>query len=398
MTTVERFLLALLGLAGLTSIAGSNAGFGGLFLFFLFRLLTGRWRGNLPAALLLGILLWGAASALFSPFRADALHSLKDSWAWLAILAASALAPETKSKLEFYSLPLSISALAASSLAACGFLFGTRWKGESFFDAAWAHQPSGAFFSHHLTLAGAASVAAFFLAGQALYCEYPRWRRILLWAGVSGCAVALLFSQARSYYLACIPAALVLLLGKGWKRAAAAALAGTLLAVAMLALGPATLRQRALSIFDSKNASNTERIYLWRAGWDMLKERPVLGWGPGTYKEASPPYRQPYAQFVQHEGLPRGFQTDCHAHNLYLQTALDTGLVGLGLFLAFMGSALWAVWRCRDTALRWGVAAAALAFCIGGLFEYNGGDAEVSTLFFFLLGLPLGISRPSDQA
>lgn len=398
MTLVERFFLSVLGLAGLTSMAGINGGLGGLLLFFFFHLFTGRWRGNLPSALLVGFLLWSVVSAFASPFQTEALRAVRDGWAWLALLAASALAPEVKRRLNFYSTPLSVGALAAGSLATCGFLWGTRWKGEHFFDPASAHLPTGAFFSHHLTLAGAAIVAGLFLAGQALYGEHPTWRRLLLWGGVAGCSLALLFSQARSYYLAALPAVLLLLFGKGWKRVAIMAGAGILAGVLLLALGPEPLRKRVFSIADSKNASNTERLYLWRAGADMLKEHPVLGWGPGSYTLASPPFREPYAQFVQHPGRPVGFQTDCHAHNLYLQIALDNGLVGLGLFLAFLASALWGVWRRGNPALRWGVTAAALAFCIGGLFEYNGGDAEVSTLFFFLLGLPLGGTRPTDTA
>jgi len=44
-------------------------------------------------------------------------------------------------------------------------------------------------------------------------------------------------------------------------------------------------------------------------------------------------------------------------------------------------------WRQPDPALKWGVLAALAAFLVGGLFEYNGGDVEVATLMFFLMGL-----------
>jgi O-antigen ligase len=385
----ERLFLALLGLAGLSSLAGTNAGLGGLTLFFLARLFSGRWRGTVPHALLAAFFLWSTVVALCSPYRALSLHAIPDLWAWTALLTAAALAPEVRRRLEFYTVPLSISAVVASGFAVSGFLFGTRWKGQGFFDPAWVGQPAGAFFSHHLTLAGAASVAGFFLAGQALYGEHPRWRRVVVGVGAAACGVCLLFSQGRSYYLAALPAAAILLWGKGRKKALVAALAALVLAVALFAFGPSSLRQRALSIFDTANASNAERLYLWVAGAHMAADHPIVGWGPGSYTPASPPYRAPYAHLVQHPGMPVGFQTDCHAHNLYLMVLIETGLVGLGLFVAFVIAVALGVWRNPDPALKWGVLAALVSFLIGGLFEYNGGDAEVATLLFFVLGLAL---------
>jgi len=67
--------------------------------------------------------------------------------------------------------------------------------------------------------------------------------------------------------------------------------------------------------------------------------------------------------------------------------ALQTGIVGLFLFLAFLATAVRQAWRQPDPALKWGVLAALAAFLVGGLFEYNGGDVEVATLMFFLMGL-----------
>jgi len=396
-TAAERFFLALLGLAGLTSLAGTNAGLGGLFLFFLARLFSGRWRGELPHALLGLFIAWSTAAALLSPFRTLSVRAIPDLWSWTALLAAAALAPEVRRRLEVYTLPLSVSALAAGALATAGFFFGTHWKGHGWSDPAAAGLPANAFFSHHLTLAGAASVAGFFLAGQVVYGEHPKWRRALLGAGAAACAAALLFSQGRGYYLAALPAVFLLAWGRGPKKALAGALAVLLLGAALFAVGPSSLRQRALSIFDPSNASNAERVCLWRAALDQARERPLVGWGPGTYKAASPPYRAPYAHLVQHPGCPPGFQTDVHAHNLYLMVLLETGAIGLLLFLTLVGALFIGLWRQSDLALRYGVAAALACFLVGGLFEFNGGDAEVASLLFVVLGLALPGRTPSER-
>jgi len=138
---------------------------------------------------------------------------------------------------------------------------------------------------------------------------------------------------------------------------------------------------------DLNNPSSAERIYLWKAALTQWGERPLLGWGPGTYAKTAGPFKAPYAQFIHYPGRPAGFRTDGHCHNLYLMVALQTGAVGLLLFLAFLAATVRRIWRQPDPALKWGALAALAAFLVGGLFEYNGGDVEVATLLFFLMGL-----------
>ena len=143
-------------------------------------------------------------------------------------------------------------------------------------------------------------------------------------------------------------------------------------------------------MWDLNNPSIAERIYLWKAALNQWSERPLMGWGPGTYAKTADPFKAPYAQFIHYPGRPAGFKTNGHCHNLYLMVALQTGAVGLLLFLAFLAATVWKIWRQRDPALKWGVLAALAAFLVGGLFEYNGGDVEVATLLFFLMGLACG--------
>lgn len=62
----------------------------------------------------------------------------------------------------------------------------------------------------------------------------------------------------------------------------------------------------------------------WQAGAQMWRERPLLGWGPGTFGVLYPTHKSLLAEKAQ------------HAHNDYLQIAVESGLVGLLLFLAFL--------------------------------------------------------------
>ena len=69
--------------------------------------------------------------------------------------------------------------------------------------------------------------------------------------------------------------------------------------------------------------------------------------------------------------------------------AIQSGAVGLALFLAFCAAAFVRMAKQSDPALKYGAMAAFTAFLIGGIFEFNGGDAEVATLVFFIVGLAL---------
>ncbi len=390
MAAVEALFFYLLALASCTSLAALNAALGGLTLFFLYRLATGRWRPGLPALLLLAFFGWTAVAALASPRRDLALPGVLHLWSWTALLTASALPEALRERLGRFGAVMGFSAFAAAAAAAAEFVRGAyRYddllhpRGRALAD------PAAGFFSHHLTFGGVLSVAGFFLAGLLLYTNLP-WKTRWPWAAgtLSACA-GLVTSLTRTYWLAALPAAACLLWGKGRRWVAGGGLAAALAAALLLAAGPEALRARALSTFDASNASNAERIYLWISGLHMWRDRPLLGWGPDTYPALSPPYRAPYAQFVRHPGAPAGFETTSHAHNLYLMIALHSGAVGLLLFLAFAGATLRALARHPDPRLRYGLLAAFAAFLAGGFFEFNGGDAEVATLLFFLLGLGL---------
>lgn len=395
MAEVEVFFLALLGLASCASIAADNVALVALAIFFLFRLVTGRWRPSLPAILLIVFFAWNVVSTLASPFQAEALKNLPNYWAWSALLTASAI-PVSRRKFDQFAALMSVSAIASTVVAILEFSTGADWPQKMpFGDAPIGATPADAFFSTHLTYGGVIAIAGFFLAGRAIYGADKKAIKTLLWVATAACGLGLVASEARTYWVAAVFAMAVLLCGKGWKRIAAAA--GILLVVGTLALalGPAALRGRALSTFDLSNASNAERIYLWISGLKMMEDRPILGWGVGTYQQASPPYKAPYAGRIQQPDGSTGFQTTCHAHNQYLMVAIHSGLVGLGLFLAFVVLAFRVIWRNHDAGIKYGAAAALTVFLIGGFFEYNGGDAEVATLIFFMLGLAMPVTTQS---
>ena len=82
----------------------------------------------------------------------------------------------------------------------------------------------------------------------------------------------------------------------------------------------------------STDASNLERINRWSCAIEMFKERPLMGFGPGTFAFE-------YARFQDPENLTiisTNFGDLGNAHSEYLSALSETGLLGLLLFLGFV--------------------------------------------------------------
>ena len=75
----------------------------------------------------------------------------------------------------------------------------------------------------------------------------------------------------------------------------------------------------------SSDASNVERINRWTSAIRMFKERPVFGYGPGTYQfEYAPFQRSKYRTIITTNSGDGG-----NAHSEYLGPLSETGLIGM---------------------------------------------------------------------
>lgn len=84
----------------------------------------------------------------------------------------------------------------------------------------------------------------------------------------------------------------------------------------------------------SSDPSNLERINRWASAIEMWKEKPVLGFGPGTYMFEYAPY-QLSGNFTS---ISTNFGDVGNAHSEYLGPLAETGLIGMLLFLGlFLG-------------------------------------------------------------
>ena len=77
---------------------------------------------------------------------------------------------------------------------------------------------------------------------------------------------------------------------------------------------------------DETNFSVIERAAHWQAASKMIEAHPWLGVGMGNYQVVYPTYR------LANWENPLG-----HAHNVYLNVAAETGVIGLGSYILFWG-------------------------------------------------------------
>jgi O-antigen ligase len=82
----------------------------------------------------------------------------------------------------------------------------------------------------------------------------------------------------------------------------------------------------------SSDASNLERINRWNSALRMWQERPVFGWGPGTYMFQYAPFQASEDRTI----ISTNFGLQGNAHSEYLGPLAEQGAVGMLLMLALV--------------------------------------------------------------
>jgi O-antigen ligase len=244
--------------------------------------------------------------------------------------------------------------------------------------------------SHYMTFAGVLLVADLLLLAQlATRGRRAGWRLL----GLVPINAALVGSLTRSAWVGAAAGALLLLL-LSRRRVLLWALVGVLLLFVLL---PGPVFDRAVSIVDPSDPTNHDRLCMAQAGAEMIRERPLLGQGPGMVEERYPLYRVPGAtrKSVQ------------HLHNSYLNMASERGVPALLALLAVLGLPTWRAFRqlrreggrSGPRADLWlGIIVAIAGFAVAGLFEDNWGDTEVQRLILVLVAIAYLPRREAEEA
>jgi O-antigen ligase/tetratricopeptide (TPR) repeat protein len=135
----------------------------------------------------------------------------------------------------------------------------------------------------------------------------------------------------------------------------------------------------------------TARTAIWKIGFDVIKESPILGSGPGSFHYLS-------AWF---SNIPPGFFLS-HAHNVWIQILAESGVPGLLLTLgmaALILRSLIRIWNRKDTAMR--MMLIPIAGAIAGLFLHNlvdfSFDVPLITFVFICFLVILARTEPDGR-
>ena len=226
-------------------------------------------------------------------------------------------------------------------------------------------------------LGGHMALASALILGLAWHEDRPVYR--LLWlVGASITGLTLLLTFSRGAWLAFAAAALVLTFVLD-KRVFVI----LLIVALMVGLGLPQIRGRFLHIFTEEYLEKSAldgRLGRWLRAYDQLRSRPLFGLGPGRYGGAVAARRFGIA----------------YVDNYYVKTAAETGLLGLGAFLYWLGTlgrAAYLRWQGSRGKRWWKLAAGALCGLLAVVL-HNGVEnifevPYLNAYFWFALGLML---------
>lgn len=152
------------------------------------------------------------------------------------------------------------------------------------------------------------------------------------------------------------------------------------------------LRDRVLSIFAGrKDSSNNFRLNVWAAALDMIRDRPIIGIGPGNdaFNRIYPLFQRPNFSALS-------------AYSIYLDIAVETGLIGIAGFLWLLLVIFQRSWlqiqqfrQHNSREIFWLIAAVAavMGLLAHGLVDTVWSRPQVNTLWWFMVAIIASYSR-----
>lgn len=172
-----------------------------------------------------------------------------------------------------------------------------------------------------------------------------------------------------------------------WRTWSLPIIVGGLIGVLVLAvIFVEPVRLRVFSIFaDRQDSSNNFRRNVWDAVFEMIRDRPIIGIGPGhnSFNKVYPLYQRPR-------------YTALSAYSIFLETAVETGFLGLACFLwliivilntAFMQMRRFLNLRSKDGFWLIGAIATLLGMLAHGTVDTVWYRPEVNTLWWLMAAL-----------
>jgi O-antigen ligase len=214
------------------------------------------------------------------------------------------------------------------------------------------------------------------IMGGLLFCSLLLTRTVTSWAGGLAGLFVLLAAARRKWAYAGL--ALVLVLG------------------VFSAQGP--LKKQFQEIKERKESTWGARLTIWRIGWEIFREHPLLGTGQIDLGKIYQTKRTP--EDISAYGPQRCYG---HLHNNFLQILATMGLAGLSAFCFMLYRIILLLYSAYNNSggrfkpYAAGLLAVFAGFLVNGLGEWNYSDSEVITIVWFLVGLAMAADQGSFE-
>ena len=232
-------------------------------------------------------------------------------------------------------------------------------------------------FSGVLMLSGLVSLAIFL---------FSKPRNFWALGGVTLISLCLLFSLTRQAWLGFLIGSVFLFFFRNKKYL----LIIPAILIVLSFFSPEAINERIVSFTNLENKGFQIRVAMWKAGWEIFTNYPLTGCGYKCIDSLHVEFKWPSGEIKQLGGL----------HSNLFQLLVDTGIIGLAswvfIWIAYFIE-LFKRWEVlpqnnhhyNNAGILMGSSAAIIGFLIGGFFETNAYDSEVSMLVYFLMGLSL---------
>jgi len=116
----------------------------------------------------------------------------------------------------------------------------------------------------------------------------------------------------------------------------------------------------------STDQSNLERLNRWSCAYRMWKDKPLFGFGPGTYQFEYGPYQRSYEK----TRISTDFGTMGNAHSEYLGPLAEAGVFGLLSILLVVGTSIYTGIRVYTRSKKPSIRIFSLAVLVGLISYY----------------------------
>jgi O-antigen ligase len=381
----------------------------GLAAFGSFRVRLTKALAQGPALWIAAVIFWCLLETLHPPyilFNDPAVLRPFASAEFMRILLGGSVFISAAFFLRDHELVPLVGGVSIMALLAALYGLGRVGTDEHFHDITAMfgnHEQAGSFLMMFIPVAAAFAITAGIPAGLTLSAQAAT---VILTASV-------LFTRTRSAWIGemvglCTLCVISLRFGSGirWTEAKHRWIGPALLLIVgliviVLSSSDSPMLGKRLQTFQniSDDGPFTDRVHRWEGACRMAFERPVTGWGLGSFPVLLTRWTgsgDPPAWVILH-----GTGHQNLAHNYWVQWAADTGGVGLFLFVgaiaSFLLTGVSAFRRMKPGVQRTlliGCIAAVAGCCADMMGAPSYGYPGVSTLFFLILGIGVAACRP----